>query len=376
MRASDVRVRSTERGVELRAHVSCDADWVEPFDLWYRFPPQLEEHLDPRNGDPFLAALMGAAMVLAEPLAIEAEISPALAAAAPRIQSIFRTWDPNLRETEIRAPIRGVPGRPSGSGRGLFFSLGLDSFYSLLKNVRDHPSGPEAVSHLITVHGFDIYLDKPDAVVFPQMLASSTRVARELGKDLVPVTTNLRDLTDQIVNWVEIHHGAALASVGLALDGWLDPLHIAASFTYAELYPLGSHPLVDPLWSTERVSIVHDGCEATRLDKARLVAEWPIALETIRVCTEILPEYNCGRCEKCVRTMLTLHVVGALDRCTSLPNRIDIERVREMKSNPRRATHIRHIMEALGSSSFDREVHRALQEVLEGFPAGAWGYTG
>ena len=40
--------------------------------------------------------------------------------------------------------------------------------------------------------------------------------------------------------------------------------------TYAHLGPLGSHPLLDPLWSSEDVELVHDGCEATRLDKLAL----------------------------------------------------------------------------------------------------------
>ena len=63
--------------------------------------------------------------------------------------------------------------------------------------------------------------------------------------------------------------------------------------------------------------VVHDGAEAERIDKARKLMESPVALRNLRVCFET-PEggYNCGRCEKCFRTMATLRILGVLDRAT------------------------------------------------------------
>ena len=44
----------------------------------------------------------------------------------------------------------------------------------------------------------------------------------------------------------------------------------------------------------------------------------------LRVCWQNPDNaYNCGRCEKCFRTMLDLWVVGALDRCDTLPHQFD-----------------------------------------------------
>jgi hypothetical protein len=84
--------------------------------------------------------------------------------------------------------------------------------------------------------------------------------------------------------------------------------------------------MLDPLWSTEDVEIVHDGCKADRVKKAALIAKSEIALRNLRVCF-FRPEdgLNCGQCEKCLRSMANLRAVGALDRCNTFPHKLDLE---------------------------------------------------
>ena len=74
-----------------------------------------------------------------------------------------------------------------------------------------------------------------------------------------------------------------------------------------------SHPALDPLWSTEAVEVVHDGAETRRVDKVAALAASPLALRYLRVCWENRGgAYNCGRCGKCMRTMVDLDLAGAL----------------------------------------------------------------
>jgi hypothetical protein len=61
----------------------------------------------------------------------------------------------------------------------------------------------------------------------------------------------------------------------------------------------------------------------SRYEKTRLISEWDLALRHLRVCNRT-EEYtseqlNCGRCEKCVRTMLGLLAIGALWKATAFP---------------------------------------------------------
>lgn len=71
---------------------------------------------------------------------------------------------------------------------------------------------------------------------------------------------------------------------------------------------------MDPLFSGSSLRIKHDGARLSRLEKVRLLASWPEAVNNVRVCfVNRLGELNCGRCEKCIRTKVELATVGKLD---------------------------------------------------------------
>ena len=84
----------------------------------------------------------------------------------------------------------------------------------------------------------------------------------------------------------------------------------------ADAYPDGVHfvdlaPLTDPLLSSESFRIVHDGAGFTRMEKIETIAEWPEAFAGLRVCwAGRQRDRNCGRCSKCVRTILAIRAVG------------------------------------------------------------------
>lgn len=105
------------------------------------------------------------------------------------------------------------------------------------------------------------------------------------------------------------YHGSFLAAIALALSDHVGRVYVPSSHDVGSLFPWGSHPLVDHHFSTERCSIVHDRVNVTRLDKTVAVAGYADILAELRVCW--LPTSNCGRCSKCLRTLLALQVVGS-----------------------------------------------------------------
>jgi hypothetical protein len=253
---------------------------------------------------------------------------------------------------------------------GLFFSLGVDSCYSLWKNVTQHPADDQSLTHLISVLGFDVYLWESER--YPPILASAQRVARELNKTVLSVSTNLREVGDRLVDWPLIHHGAGLASVVLAAGPVFSRALIAASGTYAELHVCGTHPLLDPLWSTENVTFLHDGLEADRLQKIRAIARSPLLLDTVRVCIadDAPGAYNCGRCEKCLRTMVGLHIAGALDRAGAFPNNLNLDLLRNLHLKYRtQLAYWQQLVRHLGDSARDREIKQAITGALRPFAA-------
>jgi hypothetical protein len=332
MRVTDARLIRLRDFCQLEAQVTLESIESDPFLLWYRFPLDYMSAVSARLNDAFVAALLTSAMALGERLSVEGAVSGQLMQALPQLQAIYQEWHEGLRVISVDSS--GLDHSAAHEQRarrvGLLFSLGVDSFYSLLKNIRDHPGDEKAIGDLFFVRGLDIAIDDPKVDdLFRMSVLNGKRVADQFRKKLLVASTNLRHFTNRFVNW-EVCHGAGLASIALALGEGFTNVIIASTYHWEELFPWGSHPGLDPLWSNGRVLLSHDGCEATRLDKTRLVSEHPIALETLRVCFENPDSlYNCGRCRKCLRTMDELQRCGALERCCTFPRNPRINDVSE-----------------------------------------------
>lgn len=307
------------------------------------------------DATPFVVAALPLAMAHGWQLHSDAPVSARLLNAFPTIQSILQLWINGSQRIGCNLPTHANLPRQKASG--CFFSGGVDSYYTFLK----HRS---AIDSHVFVTGFDVPLHKT---------ALAERVGREMrntsaafGVNLIEVKTNLREFCDQIVSW-RYYHGAALASVAHLLTQRLGAIYVAATHTYADLFPCGSHPLLDPLWSSELVELIHDGCEASRFQKVEALAKEPIALKTLRVCYHNkASELNCGTCEKCLRTMTSLYVLGVLDRCESFGKKLDMRRLagQRLGGNPRILMYVQENLAAVRERQDAPHVVQALKQSM------------
>lgn len=203
-------------------------------------------------------------------------------------------------------------------------SGGLDSLATLRANRLDYPlDHPASIKDCLLLHGFDIGGRKGNdrkLETFERAVDALSALAEDAQVTLIPVSTNLRYLDDNDRFSLYEFQAAMLTSVAHALSSRLTRLYIGSSHWIPRLEPWGSHPLLDPNYGSAELEIRYDGLRYSRFDKAKLIADWDAALENIRVCTENPTGLlNCGRCEKCVRTMLELRALGRLDRATAFP---------------------------------------------------------
>ena len=329
----------------------------QPFELYFK----TSEGPLSSGIEPFVAAALLPAMKLGAPLYLPGAASCKLLAGVTVIQEIFHSWFPDL--TRISIQPQSSPTPPAAPTRQIasFFSGGVDSFYTLLKH-RDE------IDKLILVHGFDFHLK--DQSVRDRVSRAMRDAARELGKPLIEVETNVQQFSEQFLHW-NLYHGAALASVALLLSPLCGKVYVPSTHTYADAFPWGSHPLVDPLWGTENQSIAHDGCESTRVEKVRYISMSNTALKYLRVCyqnrkPEWKDAYNCGQCEKCLRTKVNLFAVGSLDRCATLEHSFDLEEIASMPlTNENAAVYVRENLEAARALNADTALIRALEQSLD-----------
>ena len=304
MRLHEVAVDARPGGSRLVGRV--ERAGGERYELYFEFGGDLPGTLAPA-ADAFVPALLVPAMLAGEPLESDLPVSPQLLRQLGRVQAILTAWRPELSRVAVSIP-EATTMLPPASAIGCFFSGGVDSFYSALKSRRgEAPQAP--VTHLIFMRGFDAQVDSRATLDAAE--AHVRRTAERLGIALIVGASNVRDHMRSL--WPEAYQGAALGAAGLALGGLLGRVLIPSTLPYVRMgKPWGSHPLLDECWSTETVTLQHDGSEANRFGKIERIGRWDrAALDELRVCLKVhgAPD-NCGRCPKCVRTITMLALAG------------------------------------------------------------------
>ncbi|MDR7438950.1 MAG: hypothetical protein QN181_03530 [Armatimonadota bacterium] len=216
--------------------------------------------------------------------------------------------------------------RIAGDGVGLLFSGGVDSTASLVRHRAENPD-------LVMIHGADIPLRNER--LWARALAANRRFVAAEGLVLYTVRSNFRevlnpgaldaDFSPDLLGrswWAGIQHGLALLGLLAPLSakaGWRRIL-IAATHSYHVRKPHGSHPDLDSRVRWADLEVTHDSKDLSRYEKIHKVLKPYFdpkpGKPTLRVCLvdPPPPSLNCGRCEKCARTVVALLLAG-MDPC-------------------------------------------------------------
>jgi hypothetical protein len=276
------------------------------------------------NPHAFLVGCMIPAMHHAEKrVFVNAEICPELREGLITALSLLRHWyygeDHELIRIECKRTRSLLPRQITRAG--LFFSGGIDSLSSLRLNRLIYPlDHRRSFKDALILYGQNIESDnRPET--FADALHAFANVIHDAGITLIPVYTNMRDLDIDLDLFLHKSHSSILSAVAHAFAPRLTALTISSTFDIKALHkPWGSHPLLDPNYSSDDLRIHHDDIAFTRLAKTKRVADWDVGLRNIRVCNNNWPGKNCGECEKCIRTMLALLALGVLEKTPSFPS--------------------------------------------------------
>jgi hypothetical protein len=250
-------------------------------------------------------------------------IDATLHASLNRLRDLFRTEYPGIRWQGNLVPDRVERHDPnaaaSASRPALLFSGGLDSVTSLYRHLAEQPL-------LITVHGADVRPE--DTTSWKALSGLAAGYAREHNLESVLVQSNVVDFLNQQrlstiagaeVNWWgNVQHGMGLA--GLALP--VCHAHGCATVLMAS-----------SLWeAAEKMAPVHWGSSSAIAERIRFRSltvqdDYPVprqekleylkrledghgARPRLRVCYKSREGINCGRCEKCLRTVTGMLIAG------------------------------------------------------------------
>lgn len=277
--------------------------------LWYRIPVAWQDAVT-RRADPFAIAMTMFAMHQRTRMVLHGPVSRSLLSNLEEFQTIWNFWKPH-RYSMVALDADAELDDTSTGGRGAVvgFSGGADACYTVQRHVLKR-AGRRTVQIRagMLLQGFDIPLNDPS---FERAGQRAQAILASVQIPLILASTNWRTLQRAYqLNWEDSFGSAIVACLSLLASDFRYGL-LASGDCYYRVRPHGSTPLTDPLLGSDAFIVRTDGGAASRVDKIRAIASWPEATEHLRVCWEGEDRGgNCGRCEKCLRTILNFRAVG------------------------------------------------------------------
>lgn len=266
---------------------------------------RVNRRLDPAmiGVEPALAALLPFAMACQWDLTTGTPVSRAFLDALAEYALISDTWIEHWRYPRMEIPVADAgTGLPGGRAKAAFFSGGVDSMHTLVAS-REKPDD------VIFLTGFDI---EPAMTAHTRLARRSIdAVAAMAGAAVVVVETNVRALRYYPADWVYLG-GSVLAGTALLLRGLYERVQVASDSTWNGCLAAHEHPVMHNLWRLPGFALRCTMVSTPRVERVRKIGSvMPGALAHLRVCWDMLPFHlNCGKCEKCQRTLAALEVVG------------------------------------------------------------------
>ena len=280
---------------------------------------------------------------------IDAEVCPEIIEGLSTVMQCLRHWwyAPSHKIPLIETKIKSEPANRKKPNRaGMFFSGGIDSLATIRSNRSFyHLDHPQSIRDGLLVYGLEV----ADPEAFKCVIDSVTEIAKDCKVTIIPVYTNLRDLNDDWRFWRRSYQGAVFSAIAHAFSNRLDVISISSSHCFCQSPRYGTHPLIDPNYSSSDLQIRHSCYRLSRLEKIQMIADWEAALKNLRVCNQYglyrTGHLNCGQCEKCLITMTELMAIGALGR-TSAFDENDVS-ADQLKSKIRINDEVEHYYEEL-----------------------------
>ncbi|MBW8011458.1 MAG: hypothetical protein FVQ83_09490 [Chloroflexi bacterium] len=288
--------------------------------LWYAYPEKYAPYVTLRS-DGFLSAMLFPALHFQEDIEVRGVVSPKFYFQIPEILHLSRIENRVIDDQPFKIVVEKFqPSERYDNQDGVVipFSGGVDSMFTLWSHLKERGIPEEfEITHGLFLHGFDIRFSEKE--IYEWLREKYTQMFKDLGLDLVLARTNILQFSKFYLKFI-YHQTSTLMSVILPLGKLINRVCKPSYDGYFASKADTKAALFDPLYSNETMEVVHHGAWLDRGDKIRVLSAWPKFHAYARVCinnTKRRNKFNCSRCEKCLRTMIILRIVGFEKKMTS-----------------------------------------------------------
>ncbi len=285
-------------------------------EMWYSTTPEFAQYFCHERGDAFILPLLFYAMKRNLPVKMEVPISERLYYTITNYLQkamvyVFKEW----HVVPFDCPVSSTPlSNAGGVGTGL--SCGIDSFSTIIDLLSERQPKGYRLTHcaFFNVGGHSPLWTDPEKTqkLFQERTNRVRQCAQELGLPLIVVDSNMEEILERPFAATSTF---ANVSAALALQKLFKTYYCSSGSSIRDFqfvrelscdYDIFSLPMV----STEMLTFFSTGTCYTRVEKTKLVVAFPLSYRYLNVCVN--GDANCSMCEKCLRTMLTLDILGKL----------------------------------------------------------------
>ena len=282
--------------------------------LWYEFDRLYEKYLTTEKADSFVVNLLMYAMEKGYDIESEQDISENMYYGITEflIPAISRHIK-KYKKIQIVASLSNTV-LQCEEAVGASISCGVDSFYTVLRNL-DRVESDFNITHLnfYNAGSNGNYGGDEARKKYRDRISLVSQVADQLGLPMICVDTNANEYIMQRHCGTETTRTLAIP---LALQKLYAKYYFSSGYPY-EMFRFVAEDsahydlLSTQCLSTENLCFYSSGAEATRLEKLRYISKYKVVNDHINVCIDTI--HNCGKCEKCKRTIMGLYALNKLD---------------------------------------------------------------
>lgn len=300
-------------------------------EVWFKVDKKYKEYLCYERGDAYVIAVLNFAMRNHHDIVSEAPLSEDLYYNIDKylVDAVVQ-YNKDFYRPQITAEVASEP-LPCAGAVGTGISCGVDSLHALA-NQTALKFKKHNITHLtfnnVGSHGEGEYAE----MLYRARLEHPQSFAKEYGFEFVASDSNLQNVVVQ--NHFKTHTYSSMFAVYCLQKLYSVYYYASSGYKYHEfrLYDIlgsscGSYEMLSlPLLSTHNLRIYSEGEGMTRMTKLKTVVNYVPSYKYLNVCLD--DGDNCGKCEKCVRTLLGIDALGVLDKYCEV---FDIEYYRKHK---------------------------------------------
>ncbi|KAA5822441.1 hypothetical protein FPF71_14955 [Algibacter amylolyticus] len=289
--------------------------------LWYKLPIEYKDFVVTENIDSALVALLPLAMKNNENISVKGQISA-------RLHYTLNTYliralnltDNTYNIINIEAERLNVNQLSNKEGFNVAtgISCGIDSF-STIATHGELEKNEYAVNYLTYFkagsHG--IYGGEISNKIFEKGIDNAKKFAKEMNLPIIIIESNIGEIIN--IGFQKLHSILQLSCV-LNIQKGISTYYYASAFRY-DYFDISNEDtsgwdiILIQYLQTESLSFFSSVVQFTRLERTKLVANYKPSYNYLDVCLDSFnaKTLNCSKCEKCVRTMLSLELLGKIE---------------------------------------------------------------